>query len=279
MLDEFDAKVKAYVPPSETELKEWQTLADQAKAAGQRPPRRPKPDPVQDQHNPTVMFNGMNAPFVGYLIRGVLWYQGESITAPRELFPLWNETLITDWRKLWGRELPFYFCQLAAHDNKSNSPEIRVWQEDALRLPQTGMAVTIDVGDPKDVHPQNKAPVGDRLSLIALANVYGRQIEFSGPRYKSMTVEGDKVQLKFSHVARGLAAKNGPLKTFDVAGSDGQFSPASAEIQGDTVLVHSPSIATPTAVRYAWSNYPEGCNLTNSADLPAAPFVASAQPN
>ncbi len=271
-LDAFDAKVKSYTPPTETELKEWQAAADQAKAAGKRPPRRPKPDPVQDQHNPTVMFNGMIAPFVGYAIRGVIWYQGESITAPRELFPLWNETLITDWRKLWGRSLPFYFCQLAAHDNQSNSPQVRAWQADALRLPDTGMAVTIDVGDAKNVHPKNKATVGDRLSRIALAKVYGRQIEYSGPVFESTAVDAGTIRLKFSHVDQGLVAKGGPLQTFEIAGVDGKFLPATAKIDGDSVIVQSKAVPAPIAARYAWTNYPAGCNLTNSDDLPAPPF-------
>ncbi|HEY4249205.1 MAG TPA: sialate O-acetylesterase [Lacunisphaera sp.] len=271
-LDAFDAKVNSYTPPTEAELKEWQVVADQAKAAGKRPPRRPKPDPVQDQHNPTVMFNGMIAPFVGYAIRGVIWYQGESITAPRDLFPLWNETLITDWRKLWGRSLPFYFCQLAAHDNQSNSPQVRAWQAEALHLPNTGMAVTIDVGDAKNVHPKNKAPVGDRLSRIALAKVYGQQIEYSGPVFESMTVDAGTLRLKFSHVDQGLIAKDGPLQTFEIAGADGKFLPAMAKIDGDSVVVQNDAVSAPTTARYAWANYPAGCNLTNSAGLPAAPF-------
>jgi sialate O-acetylesterase len=274
LLDAFDAKVKSYVPPTPAELKEWQDAADKAKAAGQRPPRRPKPDPVQDQHNPTVMFNGMIAPVVGYAIRGVIWYQGESITAPRELFPLWNGTLIADWRKLWGRSLPFYFCQLAGLDNQSNSPQVRAWQADALRFPNTGMAVTIDVGDEKNVHPKNKAPVGDRLNRIALAGVYGRNIEYSGPVYQSMTIEDGSIRVKFSHAASGLVAKNGPLQTFEIAGANRKFLPAKAKIDGDTVVVENNEVSEPVAVRYAWSDYPAGCNLTNGEDLPAAPFSA-----
>ncbi len=284
VLDEFDAKVRAYVPPSEAELAEWRKAADQAKAEGKRAPRRSRPDPVQDQHNPTVMFNGMIAPIVPYAIRGVIWYQGESITAPRELFPRWNERLITDWRKLWGRELPFYFVQLAALSNNSNSPQVRAWQAEALRLPATGMVVTTDVGDEKDVHPHNKAPVGDRLARIALAHVYGRKLEFSGPVYQSGSREGASLRLKFSHLGGGLAAltpltggiysQGGPLHTFEVAGADSNFVPAEAMIDGDTVVVRSAAVPAPAAVRYAWSNYPATANLFNRAGLPAAPFKA-----
>jgi len=277
LLDEFDAKVKAYVPLTGAELAEWQKAADQAKTEGKRAPHRSRPDPVQDQHNPTVMFNGMIAPFVGYALRGVLWYQGESITAPRELFPHWNETLINDWRRLWGRALPFYFCQLAALDGKGDLSQVRAWQAEALRLPATGMAVTIDVGDAKDVHPHNKAPVGNRLVRIALARVYGRKIESSGPVYASMTVQHGAARLTFTHLGGGLVAKDGPLKTFEIAGTDGNFVPAEAVIDGHTIVVRSAAVPAPVAVRYAWSNYPIGCNLVNAAGLPAAPFRTDLQ--
>ena len=277
VLDDFDAKAKAFVPLTEKENQQWEEAAAKAKAAGQRAPRKPRNDPVQDQHNPTVMFNGMIAPVIPYAIRGVLWYQGESITAPKELFPRWNELLITDWRKLWGRELPFYFCQLAALDNNSNSPQVRAWQAEALKLPKTGMAVTIDVGDKKDVHPHSKAPVGNRLARLALAHVYGHKTEFAGPVYHFMTLQGDTVRLAFSHLGGGLVAKDGPLKTFEIAGADGKYVAADAVIEGDTIVVRSAAVLAPVAVRYAWSNYPEGCNLFNAAGLPAAPFRTDAK--
>jgi sialate O-acetylesterase len=271
VLDRFDEQVKNYKPAPEEEMAQWREASAKAKAAGQRAPRRPSPDPVQDQHNPTVMYNGMIAPVIPYAIRGVLWYQGESITAPRELFPRWNELLISDWRKLWGRELPFYFVQLAALDNNSNSPQVREWQAEALKLPHTGMVVTLDVGDKKDVHPHNKAPVGDRLSRIALANVYGRKIEFSGPRFESLTTGENSVTLKFSHAA-GLVAKGGTPGGFEIAGADGKFEPAIATIDGDRIALTSPAVPQPVAARYAWANYPEAANLFNAAGLPAAPF-------
>jgi sialate O-acetylesterase len=275
VLDEFDATVKAYVPPTEEEMTRWKAAVDRAKAAGKRPPRQPHPDPTQDQHNPTVMFNGMIAPVVPYAIRGVIWYQGESITAPKELFPLWNETLITDWRGLWGKDFPFYFCQLAALRANSNTPEVRAEQAAALSLPNTGMAVTIDIGDEKNVHPKNKQDVGNRLARIALANVYGRAIEFSGPRYDSIAVEGSAIRVKFSHLGGGLVARDGNLKTFEIAGADGKFVAASAKIDGDAVIVSAPEVSAPVSVRYAWSPYPAGCNLFNAAGLPAPPFRAS----
>ncbi len=272
VLDRFDEQVKAYVPPTPEEQAQAKEVAAKAKAEGKRAPRG-RADPVQDQHNPTVMFNGMIAPVVGYAIRGVLWYQGESVTAPRELFPRWNELLIADWRKLWGRDLPFYFVQLAALQNNSNSPEVRAWQAEALKLPNTAMAVTLDIGDLKDVHPHNKAPLGDRLARIALVRDYGRNLEYSGPQLTASSIEGGAIRLKFAHLGGGLAAKDGALKTFEVAGADGKFVPAEATIDRDSIVVRAALVAAPAKARYAWSNYPEGANLFNAAGLPAAPFL------
>ena len=231
---------------------------------------------MQDQHNPTVLFNGMINPVIRYAIRGVIWYQGESIVGGKEgvaLYPHVQETLIKDWRKAWGRaDLPFYVVQLPALGNISNNPLVREGQAAVLSLPHAGMAVTIDIGDPKDVHPHNKAPLGERLTRMAMANVYGRTLEYSGPVYESMKVSGNAIRVKFSHLGGGLVAKDGPLKWFAIAGADGKFVPAEAKIEGDAVVVSSPEVSTPVAVRYAWDNYPEGCNLYNAAGLPAAPF-------
>jgi sialate O-acetylesterase len=271
-LDAFDDQVAKYTPPSGEELKQWQEAADNAKAAGKKPPKGPHAHPASDQHNPTVLFNGMVAPVLPYAIRGVIWYQGESITAPRELFPRWNATLIADWRKLWNRELPFYFCQLAALDKSSNTPEVREWQAEALKIPGTAMAVTIDIGDKGNVHPKNKAPLGDRLARIALANAYGRKIEFSGPQFESSTVKGDALQLTFSHLGGGLATDGDSLKSFEIAGADGKYVPAEAAIEGESVIVRSSAVSAPVSARYAWANYPFGCNLYNLAGLPAPPF-------
>ncbi len=277
-LTEFDAKVRAYIPPTPEEQATWKKAADAAKAAGQRAPRAPKPNPVQDQHNPTVLYNGMIAPFVPFAVRGVLWYQGESITGDHALFPLWNETLIKDWRHLWGRELPFYFCQLAALDNNSNSPAVRAMQAEALRLPGTAMAVTIDIGDEKNVHPKDKQDVGDRLCRIALAKTYGKKIEYSGPEYIGVERAGAALRLKFAHAKGGLVARGGPLQRFEVEDAEGKFVPADAKIAGDTVIVSAAGVADPKAARYAWANYPIGCNLYNQDGLPAAPFETQELP-
>ena len=274
VLDRFDEQVRGHTEPTAAEIADWERAVELAKAENRRPPRRPGQSPIQDQHNPTVMFNGMIAPLVPYAVRGFLWYQGESITSPRELFPRWNARLIADWRQLWGGETkPFLFCQLAALANNSNSPQVRAWQAEALREFNTGMAVTIDVGDEKDVHPHDKAPVGHRLALLALTHAYGRQVESSGPVCVDAiaTTEG-AARLRFDHATGGLVAKGGALQTFEIAGPDGNFTAAEAAIDGDAVIVRSGAVSAPAAVRYAWANYPAGCNLYNGAGLPAAPF-------
>jgi sialate O-acetylesterase len=242
-----------------------------------RPPRPgPLRDPVLDQHEPTVLFNGMLHPVIPYAIRGAIWYQGESIVGGKQgitLYPHVMETLVSQWRQLWGQgDFPFYAVQLPALKNVSNNPLVREGQAQLLLLPNTGVAVTIDAGDPDNVHPKNKEPVGERLALIALANVYRQKLEYSGPRYASMKVEGDAIRIRFTHVDGGLVAKDGPLKWFQIAGEDRQFVDADATIDGDTVIVKSDKVPAPAAVRYAWANYPAGCNLVNAAALPAAPF-------
>jgi len=246
-----------------------------------RPPRPgPMRDPVQDQHEPTVLFNGMVHPVIPYAIRGVIWYQGESIVGGKEglaLYPHVMETLVEQWRQLWAEgDFPFYAVQLPALKNVSNNPLVREGQAQILSLPKSGLAVTVDAGDPDNVHPKDKEPVGERLALIALANAYGRKLEYSGPRYSSMKVEGNAIRIRFTHVDGGLVAKDGLLKWFQIAGADGQFVDADATIDGKTVVVKSDKAPAPAAVRYAWSNYPTGCNLYNAAGLPAAPFRTDA---
>jgi sialate O-acetylesterase len=303
MLTTFDAAVKTFrsmphpvvaPPPSEDVSAASPTMSpspmaspviaaaspggspDASPVAPRRPRRPADPDPVHNQHNPTVLFNGMINPIVPYAIRGVIWYQGESIvggTAGCALYPHVQATLINDWRTLWGEgNIPFYICQLAALQNNSNNPFVREAQATVLDLPNTGMAVTIDIGDPKNVHPKDKQDVGDRLSRIARANVYGEKIEYSGPMYKDAQVENGAVRVSFTHLGGGLVAKGGPLKCFAIAGQDLNFVPADAHIDGDTVVVSGTSVSAPVAVRYAWENYPDGCNLYNAAGLPAAPF-------
>ena len=179
--------------------------------------------------------------------------------------------MIADWRRAWGEgEFPFLFVQIAPF--KGMTPEIReaqllTWQ----RTTNTTMAVTIDCGDAEDIHPANKAPVGARLALAARAIAYGEGVEYSGPVFASMKVEGAKAVIAFTHLGGGLVAKDGSLKGFTIAGADKNFRPATAEIRGDTVVVSADGVTHPAAVRYAWANVPEG-NLFNKAGLPATPF-------
>jgi sialate O-acetylesterase len=291
MLDSFDAKVQAFhtnpppvvAAPRSEDVSARDTNSTSSSTNKLTVRRRRAPavrDPVQDQHNATVLYNGMIAPILPYAIRGAIWYQGESIVggaAGRALYPHVQATLVRDWRALWAEgDFPFYIVQLAGQDADSNNPLVREAQATILKLPNTGMAVTTDIGERKNVHPKNKQDVGDRLSRIALANVYGKSLEYSGPQYTSMTVEGDKIRLKFSHLGGGLVARGGPLKWFTIAGADGNFVTADATIDGDTVVVHSDTVSAPVAVRYAWVNYPEGCNLFNTAGLPAPQFRTDA---
>ncbi|MDZ7370753.1 MAG: sialate O-acetylesterase, partial [candidate division KSB1 bacterium] len=211
-------------------------------------------------------------------LRGAIWYQGESNASRayqyRTLFP----TLINCWRQKWGQgDFPFLFVQLANFKPTAPEPgdsdwaELREAQLMTLSLPNTGMAVAIDIGDAFDIHPKNKQEVGRRLALNALAKAYGRDIVYSGPIYKSMSFEGNKIRLKFDHVGSGLVAKGPKLTGFAIAGTDKKFVWAEAEIEGETVLVWSPQVPDPAAVRYGWADNPN-CNLYNREGLPASPF-------
>lgn len=229
-------------------------------------------------NRPTVLFNAMIHPFLPYAIKGVIWYQGEANADRahqyRTLFP----AMITDWRKQWGQgDFPFYFVQLANFMKTEPEPVASAWaelrdaQRAALSLPNTGMAVTIDIGDANDIHPKNKQDVGKRLALIALAKTYGFKSPYTGPVYQSAQTVGNVTELSFA-VAQGLKTSDGKeLKGFAIAGADQKFHWAKAEIKGNQVLVSSPEVANPVAVRYAWANNPVS-NLTNASGLPAAPF-------
>jgi sialate O-acetylesterase len=230
---------------------------------------------IGDTNTPTTLYDAMIAPLVPYAIRGVIWYQGEANvhreSQYRALFP----ALIADWRRAWGTDLPFLFVQIAPHADMT--PELRDAQLATwLHTPKTAMAVTIDVGDAKDIHPPHKQAVGARLALAARALAYGEKLEYSGPVFNTLKVKGAKATLTFTHLGGGLVAKGGPLKGFTVAGADGAFHPARAEVRGKTVVVASDAVAQPVAVHYGWANVPEG-NLFNKAGLPASPFRTTGQ--
>jgi sialate O-acetylesterase len=241
--------------------------------------RRSPPDyPHKPSWLPAGLFDGMVNPILPYALRGVLWYQGESnaVRAPeyRRLFA----SMIGAWRAHWGRaDLPFYWVQLANYRDPADPggttwAALREAQAQALALPNTGMAVTIDIGDPRNIHPADKQEVGRRLALIAKARVYGITEEISGPVPAAFERAGGAFRIRFRDTAGGLTAADRPLQSFELAGQDRKFHPASAEISGDDdVVVRSPAVPDPVAVRYAWRNAPDA-NLFNGAGLPAAPF-------
>jgi sialate O-acetylesterase len=238
---------------------------------------RPEAVGVSNQNNPSVLYNAMIAPIVPFAIRGAIWYQGESNAGRayqyRTLFPL----MIRNWRSAWGHDFPFYFVQLAnwhankAEPDESDWAELREAQMMTLREPQTGMAVTIDIGDENDIHPRNKLDVGRRLAAWALAGTYGQKMVPSGPLFERFDIEGDKVRIHFKHAPALKTSDGGPLKGFAIAGEDRRFVWADARIDGDTVIVSSPKVLKPVAVRYGWADNPIA-NLYNSAGLPASPF-------
>jgi sialate O-acetylesterase len=232
-------------------------------------------------YKPGGLFNAMISPLLNYRIKGIIWYQGESNAGRpveyRDLFP----ALIRDWRNNFGQgDIPFLFVQLPnfmvpdSIPSESNWALFREAQKSALQLPSTGMAVTIDIGEWNDIHPLNKKDVGSRLALAARKVAYGENnIVFSGPVYQSMRIKGRKVILTFDHTGSGLYSKGGcKLRQFAVAGADRRFVWAEARIRGDKVIVRNRNVKDPVAVRYAWSNNPEGANLYNREGLPASPF-------
>lgn len=270
----FDAeKAKAAY---EKQLAAWKEAAKQAKAEGKPAPRAPR-DPLalrERKGNVGGLFNGKIAPLIPYAVRGMLWYQGEANATP-EKAPYYQHQLpllVTDWRTRWGAELPFAWAQLPNFDRPgADWPTIREAMLKTLALPKTGMGINIDIGEEKDIHPRNKQEAGRRLALWALGAVYGQKGATSGPLPAGHEVRGAEIVLKFSHTDGGLVAKDGELRGFVIAGGDRQWKPASARIDGGRVIVSSPEVAKPAAVRYAWENWPT-CNLYNGAGLPASPF-------
>ena len=235
---------------------------------------------------PNMLYNQMIHPITNYPIKGVIWYQGES-NAGAEDAPAYAaqfQQLIKLWRTNWQQpELPFYWVQLANFMQPPNSANttsdwavLRESQSAALALPHTGEAVIIDAGEADDIHPRDKQTVGERLAAIALADTYGQSDRvYSGPRFRSLTAEGDRLRLQFDHVGGGLQAKDdryGYLRGFAVAGADGVYQWAQASIEGNEVVVHSPAVPTPVSVRYAWADNPDDANLYNMEGFPASPF-------
>ncbi len=234
-----------------------------------------QPTDYNDNQTPTVLYNGMIAPLVPFNFAGVCWYQGETNSGRPEQLTTLFPAMIEGWRNVFQKEnLPFYYVQLAPYGNswEDNLPIFWEAQANALNLHDTEMASTIDAGDKDNIHPAKKEPVGYRLAQKALANVYGQNsLVYAGPRYKSHTIEGDKIRIKYTHTGSGLRVATATLKQFEIAGSNNIFYAANAVIDGDEILVSSPQVAEPKNVRYAWDKNAIG-SLYNNEDFPATPF-------
>ena len=283
ILKRYDDAVARYPEAMEgykQKLVEWKQAAEKAKAEGKKSSRRPRePFGPGHQQSPSGLYNGMIAPLIPYGIQGAIWYQGESNAGRAYQYRTLFGDMIKNWRDDWGQgKFSFLFVQLANYMKTKPEPaesawaELREAQSMTLALPNTGMAVIIDIGDADNIHPKNKQDVGKRLALWPLAGVYGKKLVYSGPIYKSMKVDGGSIILSFDHVGGGLVAKGDEqLKGFSIAGADRKFVWADAKIDGDTVVVSSDKVSEPAAVRYAWADNPV-CNFYNKEDLPASPF-------
>lgn len=233
--------------------------------------------PIQSSSYPTVLFNAMVKPWTAFPIKGVIWYQGEANVGRPEQYGDLFPALITDWRRQWRSDFPFYFVQLANFmESKEIQPDsewaaLREAQTKALKLDQVGMAVTIDIGLADDIHPKNKQEVGRRLALVALAGSYGKNVSGSAPVFRNYRIKGDKMELDFGQKQDGFQIKGTTLKGFTIAGPDRVFYPAEAMVQNGKIIVFSPEVSIPLAARYGWADNPD-CNLYGENGLPVAPF-------
>lgn len=283
-------RIEPWTPPEG--FRQVPALAEIAQKLDTFPARVTQKDPKDparttttiDHQSPLALYNGMIHPLLPFAIRGAIWYQGESNNGEGMLYFEKMKALIGGWRSVWNRpDMPFYYVQLAPfrYGNRDSQALAGIWeaQTAALSIPHTGMAVTTDIGNTTDIHPTNKQEVGRRLALCALAGTYGKSgLIYSGPLYRQMQIEGSKVRLLFDHTGGGLVSRDGrPLTHFTVAGADGDFVEARAEIDGNTILVHSDQVARPVAVRFAWHQEAEP-NLANKEGLPASPFRTDNRP-
>ena len=293
------------VPEFLAKIKAWEVEKAKAIHEGTIPPPEPRPSekkpkapelPEGGPESPFMIgsyYNAMIAPLIPYAIKGVIWYQGESNGDKSKQYEALFPILIKSWREAWKQgEFPFLFVQLANNGKPATLPVeeadvfpgVREAQAKALSVPNTGMAVTVDIGDPSDVHSRDKYHVGLRLSLLARHHVYGEDLVFSGPTYDSMKINGKQIELSFKNRGSGLMIDTPPwvpfgkippvaseLKGFAIAGADKKWVWANAKIRGEVIVVESPQVPAPVAVRYGWANNPP-CNLYNKEKLPASPF-------
>ncbi len=265
-------KMQTDMPLVQAADKRADDAAEQAHAPTPKHAWRPEPA----SWGPAALYDGMVAPAIGYGIKGAIWYQGESNAAPARA-PIYDKVfgaMIADWRRQWQEgDFPFLFVQLADYQAGPADlwPTIREAQRRTLSLANTGMAVTIDVGDPGNIHPADKQSVGERLALAARSVAYGEKLEFSGPLFRQAGADGHDMRVWFDH-AEGLMTKEGTApEGFEIAGSDRKYHAASAKLDGNNVVVSCPEVAEPQFVRYGWKDVPQ-VNLYNSAGLPASPF-------
>jgi sialate O-acetylesterase len=265
----------------QSQLHTWDEESARAKAEGKAVGNKPGPPLGPGSHmEPSGLYDKMIAPLTDLAIRGVIWYQGESNVGPyrsleyRRLF----RDLIADWRRSWDEgPFPFLFVQLANYGQRKSEPSESAWaelqeaQRMALGVPNTAMAVAVDIGQSNDIHAENKQDVGRRLALAARAVAYGQDIVYSGPIYSGVIMEQDRIRVRFGGVGGGLIARGGTLKGFAIAGRARKFVWAEAKIEGETVVVSNPQVPYPVAVRYAWGDNPE-VSLYNREGLPASPF-------
>jgi sialate O-acetylesterase len=246
-------------------------------------PSHPGTPPGSDPNAPAVLYNGMIAPLLSYVIKGAIWYQGESNAGRAYQYRSLLSTMIRNWREAWGvGPFPFLIVELAPFMAIRSEPEESAWAE--LReaqhavtkvLPNVGVAVITDAGDERDIHPKNKEPAGERLALAARRLAYGENVAASGPTYRAMRVALGKAIVSFEHVGKGLEVRGPRLTGFAIAGADKKFVWADAVVEGDVVVVSSPNVPAPAHVRFGWANYPV-VNLWNKDGLPAAPFRTDA---
>lgn len=247
-------------------------------AAKFRKPMLPNATPFS---SPAVLYNANIAPLRSFALKGFIWYQGESNVDRAEEYRALFPALIRDWRKQWAMgDLPFLFVQLANHYDEqpqpaeSNWAELREAQAMTLKLPNTGMASAIDIGEAGDIHPKNKLDVGRRLGMAAMKTAYGKDVVSAGPSFRKMTIAGNRITLEFDNIGTGLITRDkyGYVRGFQVAGEDRKFYWAKASIEGDKVIIMCKEVAQPVAVRYAWSNNPGALDFYNKEGMPATPF-------
>jgi sialate O-acetylesterase len=276
----FQAEI---LDPYTAAFAKWRNQMDifeKEKAAAENENQPFKKNPPWQPWGGYELYNGMIAPLLPYAVKGAIWYQGESNAGRAEQYRTLFADMIRCWRRNWGEpDLTFLCVQLAPFMAIKPEPGESAWAE--LReaqllstkvLPKAGMAVITDVGEEKDIHPRKKGPVGARLALAARGIAYGEKIEYSGPLYKGIKIDDGKAVLSFDHVGGGLVARDGDLKGFAICGEDQKWVRGKAEIQKDnTIVVNSPDVSKPIAVRYGWADFPV-VNLWNKAGLPATPF-------